>query len=103
MGEGGVGILPILPPLLPSARMQRGGGGGVKVCGPKVAPLSPLPVWEVYQLLLPPGCMPAEVGLGCPPCANFFQGYSRMGDGVRGLWPKSCQGLPPRGGKSCRW
>ena len=34
--------------------------------GPKTVPLAPLPVLKVEKILLPPGCMPVEVGLGSP-------------------------------------
>ena len=70
----------------------------VGVCGLKVTPLASLPVQEVEQTLLPPWCVLAEVGLGCPPCANFSQRYLHMMDGVRGIRPKFSQGLPLRGG-----
>ena len=41
------------------------GVGGV--CSPKVAPLSPFTVREAEQTLVPTGCVPTEVGAGCPP------------------------------------
>ena len=75
------------------------GVGVVGGCGPTVAPLTPLPGLSVEPPSPPLWCIPAGVGSGCPPlCDKFHQGSPHMGDGVCGLWPKFCQGFPPRGG-----
>ena len=78
--------------------MGVGVGVGVgSVCGPKVAPLASLPVWEVEQPPPPPWCVPVEVGLGCPPRApNYARDTPKVGDVVHRLQYKLRQGFLPR-------
>ena len=82
-----------------------GMGLGVdRVCFPTVAPLTPLHVLLVYTPPHPPTPPPSGVfrmgwDWGSPPlCEDVCQGSPHIGDGVRGLRTKFCQGLPPRGG-----
>ena len=78
------------------------GVGGV--CVPKVTPLSPLPLLEVEQILLPPECVLEEVGVGRPPpCVPKFASNSP----IRGIFcvicgPNFVRGYP-LGGKACEW
>ena len=57
-----------------------GVGVGVgSVCGPKVAPLASLPVWEVEQ---PPPLLVCAGGGGFgvpPPCSKLCQGHPKSG------------------------
>ena len=76
-------------------------GVGVEVggvCGPNFVPLSPLPVREVEQTLLLPGCVLYEVGSGCPPpVCQISPGIPP--DGGCCLWAASqiLIGVPPYG------
>ena len=71
------------------------GVGGV--CGPKVAPLASLPVWEVEQPPPPPGVCLWRWVWGAPPRApNYARDTPKVGDVVHRLRYKLRQGFLPR-------
>ena len=76
------------------------GVGVVRVCGPKVVSLSLLPVRYFDQTLLPPGCVPEEVGSWCPPppFVMIFSGISPYGRCCAWAAVQISPGVPPYGG-----